>query len=146
LLPGDPTAEDAQKAAGTECQSLLFATDRREGTPGASIRTVTVAACDMKSAEGMTPETYANSVARLLRESRVIEENSAVEKRSVNGREFWSLHLILRTPAGPRYAIEFITEQKGYALLFVVGGPDKTSVDEAAKTLDSVQFSKGQAN
>lgn len=142
LLSGDPTDQDVKKAAGTQCQSLLLVAESREGIPAASIRTVMVSACDAKFTAGMTPETYANGVAQLLRDRHVIEGNDPVEKRSFGGHEFWKLTMLMSTPAGPRYGTEFISEEKDYMLLFVASGPDKTGVEELAKTLESVRFMK----
>src|SRR5882762_12015668 len=63
-----------------------------------------------------------------------------LRKRSIGGRSFWKVNFSVQTAAGVGHGTEFVTSDKGYLLMFVLGGPDLASLGEIEKSLQSLHF------
>jgi len=88
-----------------------------------------------------TAEVYARAVAQRFKQAGMpMEPSASPEERSIGGRSFWKVNFSLRTAAGVGHGAEFVTADKGYLLMFVLGGPDLASVSEIEKSLQSIHF------
>jgi tetratricopeptide (TPR) repeat protein len=142
LATGDPAEEDVKKAVERQSHPLLFVMEGRVGNQPISTKTVMVTALDVRhEPEQTTAEVYARAVAQRFKQAGMpMEPNASPEERSIGGRSFWKVNFSVRTAAGVGHGTEFVTADKGYLLMFVLGGPDLASLGEVEKSLQSIHF------
>jgi len=142
LATGDPAEEDVKKAVERQSHPLLYVMEGRVGNQPISMKTVMVTALDVRHEPGRTTaEMYARAVAQRFKQAGMpMEPSASPEERSIGGRSFWKVNFSVRTAAGVGHGTEFVTSDKGYLLMFVLGGPDLASLGEVEKSFDSIHF------
>gem|GEM_PF-2526182 len=141
LSTGDPTEVDVKRAAERKGHSLLYVMENRVGSQPISMRSVMVNALDLGTVPGLTPESFLKSVSQRVKQAGVpMELNGTPEQITIGGRSFWKGNFVLQTTTGTRYGSQFVTIDKGYLLMFVLGSPDLPGLRDIEKSLASVRF------
>jgi tetratricopeptide (TPR) repeat protein len=141
ISTGDPTEVDIRKVADRMGHPLLYVVKGGAGNQPISIKSVMVLAVHMGAAPGLTPESFLKSLSKKFKQTRVpMVVNEVPEEITIRGRSFWKATFAAQTAMGSRYTSEFVTADKGYLLMFVVGGQDPTSLREIEKSLESIHF------
>jgi TonB family protein len=141
----DPTEIDIQKAAERNGHPLLYVAEGKAGNKPILMKFVMVKAFDVKAAPELTPDSFLKSLSKRFEQTRVrMVVNEAPKEIAIAGRTFWKATFAGQTAMGSLYASYFVTADKGYLLMFVVGGgQDPLSLHAIEKSLDSVHFLGG---
>jgi len=141
MSTGDPAEVDSKKVAERVNHALLFAADGRDGNQSVSMETVMVTALDIRSAPGLTPRFYLQTLAQQVKQTRAQTEFSETPREvKVGGKSFWKTTFVAQTSAGTRYGSQFALEDKGYLLQFTFGSLDPARVPTLEKSLESIHF------
>src|SRR5579859_2855587 len=141
ILKDDPTEADIKKAAGSKSHPLLYVVERGTGNQTISLKSVMVIAVDIGQVPEVTGESFLKSIVQRYKQTGLpMELSETPEETTIAGRNFWKGTLAIQTAMGSHYASQFVTTDKGYLLVFVVGGPDPMSLQEIEKSLGSVHF------
>lgn len=141
ISTGDPTEVDIKKAAARNGHPLLYVVEGGTGNQPIQVKSVMVLAFDIRPAPELTAQSFLESIAQRYKQTGVpIAISGTPENIMIAGRGFWKTNLAAQTAMGSHFASEFVTENKGYLLMFVVGVPDPTSLREIEKSLESIRF------
>jgi tetratricopeptide (TPR) repeat protein len=141
ISTGDPTEADAKKAAQRNGHSLLYVVEGRVGNQPISMKSVMINALDLAAAPGLTPESLLKSVGQRFKQTGVpMELSGAPERIMIDGREFWKGNFAIQTATGTRCGSQFVTADKGYLLMFILGSPDTPGLRDIEASLTSLHF------
>jgi len=141
ILKDDPTEADIKKAAGSKSHPLLYVVERGTGNQTIPLKSVMVIAVDIGQVPEVTGGSFLKSIVQRYKQTGLpMELSETPEETTIAGRNFWKGTLAIQTAMGSHYASQFVTTDEGYLLMFVVGGPDPTSLQEIEKSLGSIHF------
>lgn len=147
LMGNDPGEPDMRRAALKMGYPLLFVMAPGGAGKPLSAISLQITALDVRTApQGFGPEEFLKGVGAKLRQATGERAEPKPERISVNGREFWKLDTVIPISGGSRYLSEMVTAERGFFVMFVVGGPDAESAAEIGKTMQSVRFSGDKRN
>jgi len=142
ILGGDdPTQVDVSTAAARKGHPLLYVVEGGIGKQSIPVKTVMVTALDIGTTPRLTPGSFLKSVSEQFQHTGALVINEAPAEIALGGRSFWKATFAVQTTIGSIYTTEFVTADKGYLLIFVIGGQGPENLHEAEKSLESIRFS-----
>ncbi|HXM13035.1 MAG TPA: TonB family protein [Terriglobales bacterium] len=141
---GDPILLDASEAAARNAYPLLLVAKETTKEIKPTVTLIQIQALDRKfTPEVKSGEEFARRGADLLRaRSLALSINGAPEKFSIEGKQFWKLKMDFSMNNVVSHAVEVVTIEKGYVLLFVFTSPDASKLDNLVGTMQSLKFTE----
>jgi hypothetical protein len=143
LANGDPTMPDIAEAAARNAYPLLFLTKQTTKDISTNVSSINVQALDYRVFEPdlKSGEEYLKSIATILtNRGLAISVVGPPEQFTIGGRTFWKLKLNPTIKGATSHAVEAVTIEKDYLLLFVFSSPDASKLDELVHTMQSIHF------
>ena len=141
ISTGDPTEADVRKAAETKGHSLLYIVEGRVGNQPISMKSVMVNVFDLGTGPGLTPESFLKYAGQRFKQTGVpMNLNEEPQQIMIGGRSFWKEDFTVQTTTGTVYGSQFVTINRGYLLMFSLGGPDLPSLRNIEKSLETIRF------
>ncbi len=143
LANGDPTMPDIAEAAARNAYPLLFLTKQTTKDISTNVSSINIQALDYRVFEPdlKSGEEYLKSIATILtNRGLAISVVGPPEQFTIGGRTFWKLKLNPTIKGATSHAVEAVTIEKDYLLLFVFSSPDASKLDELVHTIQSIRF------
>jgi TonB family protein len=146
LANEDPTMPDMAKAITNNAHQLLLVT--RQTTKGISTELSIVQIQAMDAVSGLvlkSGEDFLKLGTAFLNQTGLTYSVVAKpEQFPIGGRTFWRVALDFTVKGIVSHAVEAVTIEKGYVLLFVFASPDESKLDELVHTMQSIRFTDSQ--
>lgn len=140
-ITSDPAAEDVRKIEGKLVHTLLYAVSSTNGVKSGSVKSVIVSAVDARFEDHAIAASFADAVLQRVHKTGAQGEPRGTPMEVLlGGRSFWRAGFAVRNAPVVGHGSEFVTETKGYFLVFTFGAPDLATLSEIEKSLDSIQF------
>lgn len=146
LANEDPTMPDMAKAITNNAHQLLLVT--RQTTKGISTELSIVQIQAMDAGAGLvlkSGEDFLKLGTAFLNQTGLTYSVVAQpEQFAIGGRTFWRVALDFTVKGIVSHAVEAVTIEKGYVLLFVFASPDESKLHELVHTMQSIHFTDSQ--
>lgn len=147
LANNDPTMPDLAEAIASNAHQLLVVT--KQTTKGISTESsiIQIQAMDARSAPDLkSGEDFLKLGTEFLTRTGLSYSVVAKpEQSTIAGRTFWRIALDFTVKGVISHAVETMTIEKGYVLLFVFASPDASKLDELLHTMQSLRFTDSSA-
>ncbi|MGA2845015.1 MAG: TonB family protein, partial [Candidatus Acidiferrales bacterium] len=143
LANGDPTMPDIVEAAARNSFQLLFVAKQTTKDISTNVSTIHIQAMDKRVLEPdlTSGEDFLKSMAEVsTNRGLAISVVGPPERVTIAGRTFWKVNLNPTIKGATSHAVEAVTIEKDYLLLFVFSSPDVSTLDELVHTMQSLQF------
>ncbi len=142
LANGDPIMPDIAEAISTNAYQLLFVTKQTTKEISTQVSSLQIQALDAKSGPDLkSGEDFLKLGTEFLAGTGLTFSVAApAEQFTIEGRTFWRVTLDITVKGVISHAVEAVTIEKGYVLLFVFASPDVSKLDELVHTMQSIRF------
>jgi len=146
LANDDPTMPDMAKAITSSAHQLLLVTKQTTKGISTEVSIVQIQAMGTRSAPDLkSGEDFLKLATEFLNRTGLTYSVVAKpEQFTIGGRNFWRVALDFTVKGMVSHAVEAVTIEKGYVVLFVFASPDASKLDELVHTMQSIHFTNSQ--
>jgi tetratricopeptide (TPR) repeat protein len=141
LATSDPTQQDVKQVVQRISYPLLFVMASAPKNQPLTVSTIQMSALAIGPSAHLSPDTLLNGIAAKLRGARTdIQVVRPPEKISISGREFWRAETAIPVNGGTSYNAQFVTLDKGYALLLILTAADQDTLGQMEQSVQTIRY------